>query len=67
MPQGMDSTKSAALPSHEAIENKPGNVTQVGKSEEKKIDQTAMRMAKRAENRIKANKNTNPGERLFTK
>jgi len=67
MAQGLDATKDAALPSHEAIENKPGSLTKEGKTEEQKMDQVAMHSAKRAENRIKDNEGKNPGTTIFTK
>jgi hypothetical protein len=66
MAQGLDSTKTAGRPSHEAIEsNAPA--TEVGKSEEKKMDDMAMQSAKRAENRIRSNQETTPGNTMFTK
>jgi hypothetical protein len=67
MAQGMNATKTPARPSHEAIENKPGSATVMGKSDQQKMDQAAMQGAKRAENRIKANEQTTPGNSIFTK
>ena len=67
MAQGVDSTKTEARPSHEALENKPGSLTQENQTEQQKIDQAAMQGAKRAENRIKANEDSTPGDSLFTK
>jgi hypothetical protein len=66
MAQGLDSTKNAALPSHEAIEE-GATATEVGKTEEQKIDHSAMEMAKRADNRTKSYEDTAPDEQLFTK
>ena len=66
MAQGLNSTKSAARPSHEAIEEET-SATEEGKSPQKKMDHTAMQSAKRAENRIHANEETTPGNTLFTK
>jgi uncharacterized protein YccT (UPF0319 family) len=66
MAQGLDSTKNAALPSHEAIEE-GSTATEVGKSEQQKIDHTAMEMAKRADNRTKAYEDTAPDQQIFTK
>ncbi len=67
MAQGIDSTKTPALPSHEAIENKPGSATMAGKSAQEKMDHMAMRGAKRAENRIKSDEGNIPGTSIFTK
>jgi hypothetical protein len=67
MAQGINATKTGARPSHEAIENKPGSVTNVGKTEQKKMDKVAMQGAKRAENRIHANEEKTPGNSIFSK
>ena len=66
MAQGLNSTKSAALPSHEALETH-NDVTEVGKSEQHKLDHIAMESAKRAGNRIKADTGVVPGTTIFTK
>jgi len=66
MAQGLDSTKTGARPSHEAIEEVV-DATEVGKSERHKIDRVAMQMAKRAKNRIQADKETTPGNKIFSK
>ncbi|WP_158793960.1 hypothetical protein [Granulicella sp. L60] len=66
MAQGLDSTKSGARPSHEAIESE-APATEVGKTEQQKIDHSAMQSAKRAENRIRDNEDTTPGNTMFTK
>jgi len=66
MAQGIDSTKTGARPSHEAIEsNDPA--TEVGRTEEQKMDDMAMESAKRAGNRIKTNADHVPGDSIFTK
>ncbi len=67
MAQGIDSTKTPARPSHEAIESSTGDTTNAGKSEEKKVDHIAMESAKRAQNRIHSDEDVNPGTDLFTK
>jgi hypothetical protein len=67
MEQQINSTKTPARPSHEAIENKIGNSQLTGKNEEQKIDQVAMKGAKRAENRIHANEENIPGSTIFSK
>ncbi len=67
MAHGVDSTKSAALPSHEALEKGAEEVTEAGKSEQHKIDHAAMQGAKRAENRIKSNEDSTTSNSIFTK
>ncbi|MBB5328080.1 hypothetical protein HDF14_001686 [Edaphobacter lichenicola] len=66
MAQGLDSTKSGARPSHEAIEE-GATATEVGKTEEKKLDHIGMESAKRAQNRIHSNEETTPGNSIFSK
>jgi hypothetical protein len=66
MAQGLNSTKSADRPSHEAIEsNAPA--TELNKSERERIDDAAMQSAKRATNRIRSNEDSTPGNSIFTK
>jgi len=67
MEQGLNSTKTAARPSHEAIENKIGMSGLEENTEEQKIDRAAMKGAKRAENRIGANEENIPGSTIFSK
>jgi len=66
MAQGLDSTKTAARPSHEAIED-GSTATEVGKSDEQKLDHIGMESAKRASNRIHSNEETTPGNSIFSK
>ena len=66
MAQGLNSTKSPVRPSHEAIES-DAPATNVGKSEQEKIDNAAMQSAKRANNRIRSNEDSTPGNSMFTK
>jgi hypothetical protein len=66
MAQGLNSTKTGARPAHEAIESN-ASATEVGKSEQQKIDDAAMQSAKRAQNRIHANEEKTPGNTMFTK
>jgi hypothetical protein len=66
MAQGLNSTKSAARPSHEAIEEET-SATEAGKSPQKKMDHIAMQSAKRAQNRILADEETTPENTTFTK
>jgi hypothetical protein len=66
MAQGLDSTKSAGRPSHEAIEsNAPA--TEVGRTKQQKLDDLAMQSAKRGENRFASNKEKLPGDSIFSK
>jgi len=68
MAHGLDSTKSAARPSHEAIEGRgSGDELTDRKSEKEKLDVKAMRGAKRAQNRILDNEEKVPGSTVFTK
>jgi hypothetical protein len=66
MAQGLNSTKTGARPSHEAIESE-SPATEVGKTPQQKMDHAAMQSAKRAENRIRSNEDTTPGNSMFTK
>ena len=66
MAQGLNSTKTAGRPSHEAIES-DAPATDVGKPEQQKIDHLAMESAKRANNRIRSNEDSTPGNTMFTK
>jgi hypothetical protein len=66
MAQGLNSTKTGARPSHEAIEEE-SSATEVGKSKEEKLDHAAMESAKRAQNRIHSNEETTPGNTIFSK
>ena len=67
MEQGLNSTKTAARPSHEAIENKVGMSGLTEKTEQEKIDQVAMKGAKRANNRILSDEENIPGSTIFSK
>ena len=64
MEQDLNTSKTAARPSHSAIEDKVGIA---GSAEEQKIDDAAMRGAKRAENRILNDEGNLPGSSIFTK
>jgi hypothetical protein len=67
MAQGLDLGKMAARPSEEAVETAGEDSIKDFKSDEKKIDNVAMRGAKRAENRIVANEEKIPGSTIFSK
>lgn len=66
MAQGLDSTKTGARPSHEAIEEET-SATEVGKSDEEKLNHIGMESAKRAQNRIHSNEEKTPGNSIFSK
>lgn len=65
MASGLDSTKTADRPSHEAIENTGGIAED--KTPMERLDHEAMESAKRAQNRIHADETKNPGTSIFTK
>jgi hypothetical protein len=67
MASGLDSTKTGARPSHEAIESSGGKATGVADTPGKRVDGEAMESAKRAQNRIHQNEGKNPGNEIFTK
>lgn len=67
MASGLDSTKTGARPSHEAIQSTGGNATNVTSTPEERVDREAMESAKRAQNRMKDNEGKNPGTQEFTK
>jgi hypothetical protein len=66
MAQGLDSTKTPARPSHEAIESETA-ATEVGKSDQTRIDHIAMEAAKRSSNRIVSNEEKIPSSTIFSK
>ena len=65
MATGLDSTKTADRPSHEAIESTEDEAT--GGTPEQRLDREAMESAKRAQNRIHDDETKNPGSSIFTK
>jgi hypothetical protein len=60
-------TKTGARASHEAIESTGGNATELGNTEQERIDHVAMDMAKRSQNVIHEDEGKNPGGQIFTK
>lgn len=66
MVQGIDSTKSADQPSHEAIEQETV-ATETIRSDQKHLDHIAMEAAKRSGNRIVSNEEKIPGSTIFSK
>jgi hypothetical protein len=67
MEQELESSKTAARPSHEAIEDKIGTSKLTNETVHEKIDQIAMKAAKRAENRINRNEEEIPSSTIFSK
>jgi hypothetical protein len=65
MAAGLDSTKTADRPSHEAIESTGGEAE--NQTPEQRLDHEAMESAKRAQNRIHDDESKNPGTSIFTK
>lgn len=66
MAQGLDSTKTPARPSHEALDTH-ASASDAAKSEQERMDNAAMRAAKRGENRMVSNEETNRTNSMFTK
>jgi hypothetical protein len=64
---GLDSTKTGARPSHEAIESTGGQATEGTETKADRLDHEAMESAKRAQNRIHSDETKNPGSSIFTK
>jgi hypothetical protein len=67
MEQDLNTSKTAARPSHGAIEDKIGTNKLTDETRHEKIDQDAMKAAKRAENRIRNDDEETPGSTIFTK
>lgn len=67
MEQDLMTSKTAARPSHGAVEDEIGTNKLTGNDEEKKLDQIAMKSAKRAENRIINNEENIPSSTIFSK
>ena len=59
--------KMAARPSEEAVETAGEDSIDDFKSDEKKLEDAAMRGAKRGENRIVSNEEKIPGSTIFSK
>lgn len=62
-----DLGKMATRPSEEAVETAGDNKIKDFQTDEKKMDDMAMRMAKRGENRIVENEEKIPGSTIFSK
>lgn len=65
MAAGLDSTKTADRPSHEAVESTGGEA--VDSTPAQRLDHEAMESARRAQNRIHDDETRNPGTSIFTK
>ena len=65
MASGLDSTKTADRPSHEAVEDIVPDSSE--STPEQRLDRAAMESAKRAQNRIHEDETKNPGTSIFTK
>jgi hypothetical protein len=66
MAQGLNSTKTGARPSHEAIEDET-TANEANESDQERMDHAAMQSAKRGQNRIHSNEETSPGNSVFSK
>ena len=67
MASGLDSTKTAARPSHEAIENTSGTVPGLNETAQQRLDREAMELAKRGQNQEHVDAGKIPGSSIFTK
>jgi hypothetical protein len=67
MEQDLNSSKSAARPSHGAVENTIHDSKLTDKTEQEKMDQIAMKGAKRAQNRLINDEENIPGSTIFSK
>ena len=66
MAQGIDSTKIASRPSHEAIEQET-SATDTTDTAHSHLDHVAMEAAKRSSNRIVSNEEKIPSSTIFSK
>ena len=67
MAHGLSSTKSPARPSRQAIEKASESSIDHFKTEHHKMDNFAMRVARRAQNRLIDNEQRIPGSTIFSK
>jgi hypothetical protein len=67
MAHGLNSTKTAARPARQAIETASESSIDAFKNEHRKMSNLAMRIARRAQNRLIENEGTVPGSTIFTK
>ncbi|HWB32508.1 MAG TPA: hypothetical protein VG714_04980 [Acidobacteriaceae bacterium] len=67
MARGLSSTKMYARPAHQAVEKASETTIDRFQTSDRRIRNIAMRLARRAQNRILANEANNPGGTLFCK
>jgi hypothetical protein len=67
MAHGLYSSKSPARPARQAIEKASESSIDAFKSEHRKMDNFAMRVARRAQNRLIDNEQRIPGSTIFSK
>lgn len=67
MAHGFNSTKTPARPAHQAIEKASETSIDEFKTKQHKIDNIAMRGARRAQNRLLDNEQNIPGNTIFCK
>ncbi len=67
MNQSLNSTRSASSPGHEAVMSDTPDATEKSKTEEEKIDRTAMELARRGQNRIHGAEEVSPESTIFSK
>lgn len=65
--RNLNSSKTGVRPSHEAVEPETGDATDAVKTDQEKMDRSAMESAKRAQNRIHNDEQSNPQDTMFTK
>ncbi len=63
----LNSSKSAARPSHEALETETGAAPGAEDAADKHLDRVAMESATRSQHRIHADEQKNPEDTIFTK
>ena len=67
MAHGLNSSKSPARPARQAIEKASESSIDALKNEHRKMDYFAMRVARRAQNRLIDNEQNIPGSTIFSK
>jgi hypothetical protein len=67
MAYGLNSTKTPARPAHQAIEKSSEDSIDAFKTPHQKLDNLAMRAARRAQNRLIDNEEKIPGSTIFSK
>jgi hypothetical protein len=67
MAHGLNSSKTPARPSRQAIETASESSIDAFKNQHRKVSNLAMRFARRAQNRILDNEERLPGSTIFSK